>query len=186
MAILIDNSRAFTTSKRLVDDLKGIDRELWERFETLDETALSDAIGEWLSDGWERRVNSASPKKGQPRCSLAPRCLQMSRRRTPSCQTLAQTTVDDADMLPDLLSQVEAPMRRVTGDGAYDTRSVCTAVGEAGGPSVEIVVPPRRRALALPTATGPWKQRTEHVERISAIGRPMGHNAHAGGVNSKE
>ena len=32
-------------------------------------------------------------------------------------ETLTQNTVDDADMLPDLLGQVDAP-RRVTGDGA--------------------------------------------------------------------
>ena len=40
-----------------------------------------------------------------------------------------------------------------TGDGAYDTRSVYTAVGEAGGTGVEIVVPPRRPAAASPTST---------------------------------
>ena len=48
-------------------------------------------------------------------------------------ETLTQNTVDDADMLPDLLGQIDAPLRRVTGDGAYDTRSVYTAVGEGYG-----------------------------------------------------
>ena len=86
-------------------------------------------------------------------------------------ETLTQNTVDDADMLPALLGQVDAPLRRVTGDGAYDTRSVYTAVGEAGGVSVEVVVPPRRPATALPKATGLWKQRNQHIERIAEIGR---------------
>ena len=74
-------------------------------------------------------------------------------------------------MLPDLLGQVDAPLRRVTGDGAYDTRSVYTAVGEAGGPGVEVVVPPRRPATVAPQATAPWVQRNQHIERIAEIGR---------------
>ena len=84
---------------------------------------------------------------------------------------LTQNTVDDADMLPDLLGQIDAPLRRVTGDGAYDTRSVYEAVGEAGGTGVEVVVPPRRAATASPKATGPWEQRNQHLERIAEIGR---------------
>ena len=86
-------------------------------------------------------------------------------------ETLTQNTVDDADMLPNLLDQIDAPLRRFTGDGAYDTRSVYTAVGEAGNTGVEIVVPPRRLATASPEATGPWEQRNLHIERIAEIGR---------------
>ncbi len=86
-------------------------------------------------------------------------------------ETLTQNTVDDADMLPNLLDQIDAPLRRFTGDGAYDTRSVYTAVGEAGNTGVEIVVPPRRLAAASPEATGPWEQRNLHIERIAEIGR---------------
>ena len=87
-------------------------------------------------------------------------------------EALTQNTVDDADILPDLLGQIDAPLRRFTGDGAYDTRSVYQAVGEAGGSAgVEVVVPPRRPATATPKATGPWKQRNQHIERIAEIGR---------------
>ncbi len=80
-------------------------------------------------------------------------------------EALTQNTVDDADVLPDLLGQIDAPLGRFTGDGAYDTRSVYTAVGAAGGPAVEVIVPPRR------PATGPWAQRNLHIERIAEIGR---------------
>lgn len=86
-------------------------------------------------------------------------------------ETLTPNTVDDAEMLPDLLGQIDTPLRRFTGDGAYDTRSVYEAVGEAGGAGVEIVVPPRRPATASPQATGPWAQRNRHIERIAEIGR---------------
>ena len=86
-------------------------------------------------------------------------------------EALTQNTVDDADMLPDLLGQIDAPLRRFTGDSAYDKLSVYKAVGKAGGTGVEVVVPPRRLATASPKATGPWKQRNQHVERIAEIGR---------------
>ena len=48
------------------------------------------------------------------------------------------------------------PLRRFTGDGAYNTRRVYTAVGEAGGPGVKVVVPLRRPATASVKTTGPW------------------------------
>jgi hypothetical protein len=86
-------------------------------------------------------------------------------------EALTQHTVDDTDVLPDLLDQIDAPLERFTGDGAYDTRGVYSAVGAAGGPGVQIVVPPRRPATASPEATGPWAQRTRHIERIAEIGR---------------
>ena len=101
---------------------------------------------------------------------------------------LTQNTVDDADMLPDLLGQIGAPLRRVTGDGAYDTRRVYNAVGEAGGTSVEVVVPPRQPATASPKATGPeaeepvyredWRDRKTGVaegDRLPAAGPRRGH-----------
>ena len=86
-------------------------------------------------------------------------------------EALTDNTVDDADILPDLLGQVDAPLRRFTGDGAYDKRSVYQAVDEAGGTGVEVVVPPRRPATASPQATGPWAQRNQYIKRIAEIGR---------------
>ena len=53
---------------------------------------------------------------------------------------------DDASNLPDLLDQIEAPIRRFTADGAYDHRSIYDRVGVAGTEDVVIVIPPRRSA----------------------------------------
>ena len=39
---------------------------------------------------------------------------------------------DDASTLPDLLDQIETPIRRFTADGAYDHRSIYDRVGTAG------------------------------------------------------
>ena len=52
-----------------------------------------------------------------------------------------------------------------------DIEAGTSAVGEAGGTGVEVVVPPRRPATASPKATGPWKQRNQHIERIAEVGR---------------
>lgn len=47
-------------------------------------------------------------------------------------QALTESTGDDAAMLPELLSQVDAPVNRFTGDGAYDRRSTYEQIGEVG------------------------------------------------------
>ena len=54
--ILIDNSRAFTTDDRMVHKLTRVDRDLWDRFEALDEPTLTASLGEWLSGGEIRAI----------------------------------------------------------------------------------------------------------------------------------
>ncbi len=48
--ILIDNSRAFTPHDTMVHELTRVDRELWDRFEGLDESTLAAVLDPWLSD----------------------------------------------------------------------------------------------------------------------------------------
>ena len=86
-------------------------------------------------------------------------------------QALTESTEDDAAMLPELLSQVDAPVKRFTGDGAYDRRATYEQIGQAGTDDVVIVVPPRRPATKSATAEGPWAQRDRHVERIDEVRR---------------
>ena len=57
---------------------------------------------------------------------------------------LTPGSVDDASTLPDLLGQIEDPIRRFTADGAYDQRSSYDRIGAAGTEDVRIVIPPRR------------------------------------------
>ena len=54
---------------------------------------------------------------------------------------LTASSGDDASTLPDLLDQIEAPIRRFTADGAYDRRSIYDRVGAAGTEDVVIVIP---------------------------------------------
>jgi len=78
---------------------------------------------------------------------------------------------DDASALPDLLNQIEVPVRRFTADGAYDHRSIYERVGAAGTEDVVMVIPPRRSAVSAGPTDGQWRQREAALERIHAVGR---------------
>jgi hypothetical protein len=77
----------------------------------------------------------------------------------------------DASTLPDLLEQIEAPIRRFTADGAYDHRSVYDRVGAAGTKDVVIVIPPRHSAVSAGPTDGPWAQRGAALQKIRKVGR---------------
>ena len=84
---------------------------------------------------------------------------------------LTESKRDDASVVPDLLDQIGAKVRRFTGDGAYDRRLVYEKVACRGSGEVAIVVPPRRPAVADKNAEGAWSQRNSHLQRIEEIGR---------------
>jgi hypothetical protein len=46
--ILIDHSRAFTTTKELYHQLQYVDGPLWDNMQALDEARLTSALGKWL------------------------------------------------------------------------------------------------------------------------------------------
>ena len=46
--ILIDHTRAFTTTKNLYHQLSAVDAELWNKMKALDEGSLTTAVGAWL------------------------------------------------------------------------------------------------------------------------------------------
>jgi hypothetical protein len=49
--ILIDHTRAFTSTKNLYHELNQVDAELWDRMKALDEPSLTTAVGGWLDKG---------------------------------------------------------------------------------------------------------------------------------------
>ena len=53
-----------------------------------------------------------------------------------------------AGVLPDLLDQIEAPIRRFTVDEVHDHRSICDRVGAAGAEDVMISHEPSAALLA--------------------------------------
>src|SRR5262245_414564 len=48
--ILIDHTRAFTSSPKLYHELQSVDPQLWEKMKALDEASLKTALGEWLDE----------------------------------------------------------------------------------------------------------------------------------------
>ena len=84
---------------------------------------------------------------------------------------LTASSRDDASTLPDLLDQIEAPIRRFAADGAYDRRSISDRVGVTGTEDVVIVIPPCRSAVSTRPTDGPWAQREAALQRIRKVGR---------------
>ncbi len=54
--ILLDHSRAFTPDKKRQNQLTYVDINLWEKMLQLDETTLTAALSEWLSEGEIRAI----------------------------------------------------------------------------------------------------------------------------------
>jgi hypothetical protein len=48
--ILIDHTRAFTSTKNLYHQMVGVDLALWEKMKALDEPTLTKVVGAWLDD----------------------------------------------------------------------------------------------------------------------------------------
>ena len=46
--ILIDHTRAFTSTKNLYHEMMSVDTELWDKMKALDEPSLTSALGQWL------------------------------------------------------------------------------------------------------------------------------------------
>ena len=84
---------------------------------------------------------------------------------------LTGSSTDDAATGVEMLKGLGVALERFTADGAYDTRAMYEAVGAIGAPSVKIVIPPKRTAVADPLAVGPWRQRNETQEWIARVGR---------------
>jgi IS5 family transposase len=82
----------------------------------------------------------------------------------------SEARVTDAEVLPDLLPQVEGEIRQVSADGAYDKRKCYEALEEYG---VQATIPPRRDAKIWQhgnSGGAPW-QRDENLRAIRRLGR---------------
>ncbi len=81
---------------------------------------------------------------------------------------MTESRVDDASVVPDLLSQVSGVIERFTTDGAYDKTAVYEALIETGA---RIVVPPTRKARISKKNTSAARARNETVEAVRELGR---------------
>jgi hypothetical protein len=76
---------------------------------------------------------------------------------------LTDSGADDAVVGEALLGKIVKPVASFRGDGAYDTRAFYAALGRAGTPDIDIVIPPRRKASPSRPVGGTWQQRSEAI-----------------------
>ena len=81
---------------------------------------------------------------------------------------LTESRVDDASVVPDLLSQLRRPIERFTADGAYDTTAVYDLLTKRGA---EVVVPPLKNARLSKSKAPGARARNATVESILEFGR---------------
>ena len=79
-----------------------------------------------------------------------------------------ESRVDDANALPDLLSQVSGAIDRFTADGAYDKTAVYDLLTERGA---EVVVPPVKNARVSKSRAAGARARNANVESVRDLGR---------------
>ena len=78
--------------------------------------------------------------------------------------------VSDGEMLPMLLQQLDSPVTKVSGDGAYDQREAYDAIAALGA---KAIIPPRRGARFWQhrSRSTPPHIRDKHLMRIKQVGR---------------
>ncbi len=81
---------------------------------------------------------------------------------------MTESRVDDASVVPNLLSQVSGAIERFTADGAYDKTAVYEALIER---KARIVIPPTRKARISRENTSAAGARNETVESVRKLGR---------------
>jgi hypothetical protein len=81
---------------------------------------------------------------------------------------LTSRRADDADQVPALLAEVESPVAKLYGDGAYDAWKLYDALAE-----IQPVIPPQRRAAIRKhgNCAGPRLPRDEAIRGIRRLGR---------------
>ncbi|MFN3599151.1 MAG: transposase, partial [Aquificaceae bacterium] len=76
---------------------------------------------------------------------------------------ITEERVHDSKAVKELISQVDEPIERVIGDGAYDTKEVYRVVKEHN-PCAKVIVPPRRSGKIIQhgNSSGDRHRRGEH------------------------
>ncbi|MCX7933895.1 MAG: IS5 family transposase [Planctomycetota bacterium] len=84
--------------------------------------------------------------------------------------TLTLADASDGETLPQMLRQLDVPVAKVSGDGAYDQKEVYEAILALGA---EAIIPPRRGARLWRYRKGnaPPHIRDKHLRRIHKVGR---------------
>ncbi|SDR45427.1 IS5 family transposase [Pseudovibrio sp. Tun.PSC04-5.I4] len=87
------------------------------------------------------------------------------------CSDLTYENVGDPTVLPDLLDQVDGPVNKFLGDGAYDGEPTRRVLETRYGDDVEIIIPPPKTAVLSPEADRNPSSRDKHILAIKDKGR---------------
>jgi hypothetical protein len=87
------------------------------------------------------------------------------------CAELTPDEIGDPTALPDLPDQIETPVNRFIADGAYDGLQTGDLLAARFGDHVDVVIPPRKNAVASPDATAHPTVRDRHIAQIAQKGR---------------
>ena len=110
---------------------------LEEKIITIDSTGLK----QYGKDEWHQEKHKVNPKRTWRKIHLAVDESHMIR-----ASLLTDKSTHDAEVVPELLNQIDTPAERYIGDGAYDTKGVYEAI-EKHSPNTKIVIPPRDNAV---------------------------------------
>ena len=87
------------------------------------------------------------------------------------CAALTLDSVGDTTALPELLDQIEKPVSRFLGDGAYDGVPTDDLLKARFGDTVEIIIPPPKNAALSPKSLHDPTLRDQRIIEIQTRGR---------------
>ena len=124
---------------------------LEEKIITIDSTGLK----QYGKDEWHQEKHRVNPRRTWRKIHLAVDESHMIR-----ASLLTDKSTHDAEVVPDLLNQIDTPADRYIGDGAHDTKGTYEVI-EKHNPNAKIVIPPRDNAVESES----W-----HAERNKSLG----------------
>lgn len=87
------------------------------------------------------------------------------------CADLTKDDVGDPTALPELFDQIDAPVSKFLGDGAYDGTPTFDLLTSRFGVDVEIVIPPPKTAVPSPQSEHNPSHRDQRIAEIRDKGR---------------
>ena len=87
------------------------------------------------------------------------------------CADLTKDDVGDPTALPELFDQIDTPVSRFLGDGAYDGTPTFDLLTSRFGADVEIVIPPPKTAVLSPQSEHNPSSRDQRIAEIRDKGR---------------
>lgn len=114
------------------------DKEEDEAILALDSTGLK----QYGKDEWHQEKHGVNPRRTWRKLHVA-----VDENNMLHAISLTDKSTHDAEVVPELLEQIDEPADRYVGDGAYDTKEVYDAIAKHSK-KAKIVIPPRENAVA--------------------------------------